>query len=89
LDLGSSLKYAATDFQIGRRVFGLINRLGQKTDQQLFQEITTRTDFRRKAKVGMTMPVSDSPPRTDLTRYRSNTLTIVGIAKAHRDRSFS
>jgi lysophospholipase L1-like esterase len=83
-DLVSSLKYAATDFQIGRRIFGIIDRFGQKDDKQLFQEIRKRTNFRNKAKARMRRPVSDAPPKTDLAHYRNNLLTIIGIAKAHK-----
>jgi hypothetical protein len=31
----------------------------------------------------MKKPVSSGPPRTDLDHYRSNLLTIIGIARAH------
>jgi len=84
LHLGALLKYAATDFQIGRRVFRLVHKIGPQTDQQAFQEISKQTNVRRQAQFRMTRPVSADPPRTDITDYRSNLLTILGIAEAHR-----
>src|SRR5215471_20401723 len=84
LGLGSLLKYAATDFQIGRRMCRIIDKLGAQTDKQMFQEITKQTThFRDKAQARMKKPVSSGPPRTDLDHYRSNLLTIIGIARAH------
>jgi len=84
LHLGALLKYAATDFQIGRRVFRLVHKIGPQTDQQAFQEISKQTNFRRRSQSRMARPVSSDPPRTDLAHYRNNLLTIVGIARAHR-----
>jgi len=84
LDLGSLLKYAATDFQIGRRVFRLVNKFSHQTGQQMFQEISKQTNFRRRSQSRMAKPVSSDPPRTDLVHYRNNLLTIVGMARAHR-----
>jgi lysophospholipase L1-like esterase len=83
-DLGTSLKYAASNFQIGRRIFGVLNRFGQKSDKQLFQEIRKRTNFRNRARARMRRPVSDAAPRVDLAHYRNNLLTIIGIAKTHK-----
>lgn len=82
--LGPLLEYAATEFQIPRRVFAAINKFSHKSNRELFQEIEKRTKYRRLARGRKEMPVSNDPPRVDLAHYRENLSTIIGMAKANR-----
>jgi lysophospholipase L1-like esterase len=74
------LRFAMTEFQLGRRLFSLL-----KPDEyrDAVEQITLRSNFRRSVEMRKALPVSASPPRTDVTRYRANLISIVGIARSH------
>ena len=73
-------RFAMTEFQLGRRLFSLL-----KPDEyrDAVEQITLRSNFRRSVEMREALPVSVSPPRTDVTRYRANLISIVGIARSH------
>ncbi len=74
------LRFAMTEFQLGRRLFSLL-----KPDEyrDAVEQITLRSNFRRSVRMREALPVSASPPRTDVARYRDNMRSIVGIARSH------
>ena len=74
------MRFAMTEFQLGRRLFSLL-----KPDEyrDAVEQITLRSNFRRSVEMREALPVSVSPPRTDVKRYRANLISIVGIARSH------
>ena len=74
------LRFAATEFQLGRRLFSLM-----KPDdyRDAVEQITLRSNFRRSVQMRQALPVSGSAPRTDVTPYRNNLISMVGIARSH------
>lgn len=73
----------ATEFQLGRRAHSVFKSLTGKTDQQVFEEIPVKTNYKEKVKVRMSVPVSSDTPRTDFPAYRRNLTTIAGVARSH------
>ncbi len=74
------LRFALTEFQLGRRLFSLL-----KPDEyrDAVEQITLRSNFRRKVTMREALPVSASAPRIDVAPYRDNLISIVGIARSH------
>ena len=81
--LGVLLKFAATEFQIPRRLYALLHNVKGKTERERLEEVQLLTDYREKASLKTGHPVSEAAPRTDLVPYRNNLATLVGIARAH------
>jgi lysophospholipase L1-like esterase len=74
------LRFAVTEFQLGRRLFSLL-----KPDdyRDAVEQITLRSNFRRSVRMREALPVSVSAPRIDVAPYRNNLISIVGIARSH------
>lgn len=74
------LRFAMTEFQLGRRLFSLL-----KPDEyrDAVEQITLRSNFRRSVRMREALPVSVRAPRVDVAPYRNNLISIVGIARAH------
>ncbi len=81
--LNTLLKFAATEFQIPRRMYAAMHRIDGKTERERLEQIQVVTDYREKAALKNGRPVSDAMPRTDLSPYRDNLLTLAGIARVH------
>ena len=74
------LRFVATEFQLGRRLFSLLR---PDDYRDAVEQITLRSNFRRSVRMREALPVSVSAPRIDLAPYRNNLITIVGIARSH------
>jgi len=74
------LRFAATEFQLGRRLFSLL-----KPDdyRDAVEQITLRSNFRRSVQMRRSLPVSAGAPRIDVRPYRNNLISMVGMARAH------
>jgi lysophospholipase L1-like esterase len=83
LGLPTLLKFASTEFQLPRRLYYLLRPLSSRTGTEILEEISFRSDYREKAKLRKSTPVTDAKPRVDLESYRNNLRTIVGVAKSH------
>ena len=76
------LKYLATESQIGRHFYYLINRPSQDVTQVL-QEIHLRRQVKQDAQLCNSLPVSGYRPRIDLNAYLNYLKTIAGVARSH------
>jgi lysophospholipase L1-like esterase len=74
------LRFAVTEFQLGRRLFSLL-----KPDdyRDAVEQITLRSDFRRSVRMRQALPVSAGALRIDVKPYRNNLISLVGIARSH------
>lgn len=80
------LKFLSTEFQIPRRIYYLIRKISPKSDSQLLEEISSKSDYKKKVKLRMSVPASNQKPRVDLAPYRENLKTIVGVCQVHNIR---
>jgi lysophospholipase L1-like esterase len=80
------LKFLLTEFQIPRRIYYLVERVTPQSEEGILEEITARSNYKKKVQLRLSVPVSDQEPRTDLAAYEHNLRTIVGVAIAHRTR---
>jgi len=83
LALPMLVKLLGTEFELGKRLYYLLGSLTGKTDKQIFEEIPVKTNYWEKVKVRMSVPISNTIPRTDLVAYRNNLTTIAGVARVH------
>ncbi len=74
------LRFAVTEFQLGRRLFALLK---PEDYRDAVEQITLRSNFRRSVRMREALPVSVSAPRIDVAPYRSNLISMVGIARSH------
>jgi lysophospholipase L1-like esterase len=74
------LRFALTEFQLGRRLFSLLK---PEDYRAAVEQITLRSNFRRSVMMREALPVSASPPRMDVVPYRKNLMSMVGIARSH------
>lgn len=74
------VRFALTEFQLGRRVFSLLK---PEDYRAAVEQITLRSNLRGSVAIRKSLPLSDRPPRTDVTPYRKNLMSIVGIARSH------
>jgi lysophospholipase L1-like esterase len=74
------VRFALTEFQLGRRVFSLLK---PEDYRDAVEEITLRSNYRRSVRMREALPVSVSAPRVDVASYRNNLLSMVGIARSH------
>ena len=74
------LRFAVTEFQLGRRLFSLLKPADYRESAE---QIPLRSDYRRSVRMREALPVSVSPPRIDVVSYRENLISMVGIARAH------
>jgi lysophospholipase L1-like esterase len=74
------LRFAVTEFQLGRRLFSLL-----KPDdyRDAVEQITLRSNFRRSVRMRQALPVSAGALRIDVAPYRNNLISLVGIARSH------
>lgn len=80
------LKLAATEFQIPRRIYYLVRRISSPGELKTLQEISNKSNYRSKAKLRQSAPLTSQRPKTDPIPYRNNLKSIVGICQAHRIR---
>lgn len=73
----------ATESQIGRRAYHLLASFSRKTDRQILEKITLKSDLKEKVQLRKSVPVSSVKPRADPVGYEQNLRTIAGVAKAH------
>jgi hypothetical protein len=78
--LGTLTKFAATEFQLPRRLYALLHR---RTERERLEEVNMVTDYRAKVALATGRPSTDQPPRTDLPPYESHLRTLAGTGKAH------
>ena len=74
------VRFALTEFQLGRRVFSLLK---PEDYRDAVEEITLRSNYRRSVRMRQALPVSMSAPRVDVAPYRNNLLSMAGIARSH------
>jgi lysophospholipase L1-like esterase len=84
LSLFRLLAMAATEFQLGRRAYYTRHRLAPGSEQDVFENIPARSDYRYKAKVAQAAPVSGRTPPLNPGPYRTNLASIIGLSKIHR-----
>ena len=84
------LRFAATEFQVPRRLYYLLKPL-TVSDREILEKIEAKADSKGKTilvsdiKVKINLlrskPVSDKKPRVDVDSYAKNLATLAGIAK--------
>lgn len=77
------LKILSTEFQIPRRIYYLARKISPRSERQLLEEISSKSNYKRKIKLRKSAPISSNKPRTDLVAYRNNLETMIGICEAH------
>jgi lysophospholipase L1-like esterase len=77
------VKFAATEFQIPRRLWAIQHGFRLQGERERLEAITTTTDCRLKADLAASKPFSDLAPHTDLPPYRRHLQTLAGAARAH------
>jgi lysophospholipase L1-like esterase len=77
------LQFFSTEFHIPRRLYYLLKKVS-KTDQEIIQEITLKSDYRSKVELRKSSPISDEKPVVDIRSYKNNLETIAGIARFHK-----
>ena len=74
------LRFAATEFQLGRRLFSLLR---SDDYRDTVEQIPLRSNYRRSVRAREALPVSVSAPMIDVAPYRNNLISIAGIARSH------
>jgi lysophospholipase L1-like esterase len=82
LTYGRLWRYWATEFQIGRRLFYLRNRLLGRPEQEMLEQISLTPEYRDKVIARREAPKANGPPRVEPMYYRDNLLSISGVADA-------
>lgn len=78
------IRYALTEFQIGRRMYTVLQPLFYDQSEETIQmAIAYKSDYKTLVDMKKKHPVSDKKPRTDLESYRLNLETIIGMAQIH------
>ena len=73
-------KHLLTEFQIPRYIYYI---LIPKSDEDIMTEIPFYSNYKRQVELRKSYPVSKKRPRTGLSLYRNNILSIIAIAHAH------
>lgn len=73
-------KLAATEFQVGRRVFALLR---PDDYQSAILNITLTSDYRRAVGHRRALPPTMAPPHTAVPPYRDNLQSMLGVARSH------
>jgi hypothetical protein len=84
------MRFAATEFQVPRRLYYLLKPL-TVSDQEILEGIEAKTDskgknilvsnYKRKINLRKSKPISDRKPRVDVDSYAKNLTTLAGIAR--------
>jgi lysophospholipase L1-like esterase len=80
------VRFLATELQLGRRLYYALRPLVPRSDRQVVEEISSRSDYRDKVRIRERAPVTPAKPRLDLATYRTNLMTLAGAAAANRVR---
>ncbi len=83
LDRTTLVKLLATEFQIPRRLYALAQKVKTKTDREIFEGVAETTNLKEKVAARKAKTVSDDIPKTNVSAFRENLLTIAGVARAH------
>jgi lysophospholipase L1-like esterase len=81
--LGVYLRFAASEFQLPRRVYYLLKPALARTPTEILTEITDHSAYGEKVELARSAPPAAGPPRVDRESYRRNLRTLIGIARAH------
>jgi lysophospholipase L1-like esterase len=76
------LRMMVTEFQIPRRLYSIVRERSEDPVETL-ERIPLKSDYHRKIALRKSVPASNVKPRTDLSSYRRNLSTIIGVARAH------
>jgi lysophospholipase L1-like esterase len=82
-DLGAYLRFAASEFQLPRRLYYLLKPALPRTPTEILTEITDHSAYDEKVELARSAPEATELPRVDLESYRKNLRTLVGIARIH------
>jgi lysophospholipase L1-like esterase len=82
LTYGRLWRYWATEFQVGRRLFYLRNRLLGRPEREMLEQISLVPEYKDKVTARRAAPKADGPPRVEPLFYRNNLLSIAGVAEA-------
>ena len=77
------LRMAATEWQLGRRVYYSVQSLLPMSLWERQREVTMRSGIGSLALHCASLPESARSPRTDLRTYERNLLSLIGICRAH------
>jgi lysophospholipase L1-like esterase len=80
LTYGRLWRYWVSEFQIGRRLFYLRNRLLGRPEQEMLEQISLTPEYKDKVAARRAAPKADRLPRVEPSFYRNNLLSISGVA---------
>jgi lysophospholipase L1-like esterase len=81
--LASYLRFAATEFQIPRRMYYLLKPLLPRSPTQILTEIPNNSAYGAQVRLAQSAPRAEGPPRVDRDSYRNNLETLIGVARSH------
>jgi lysophospholipase L1-like esterase len=83
LRLTDYVRFAATEFQIPRRMYYLLKPIMRRSPTQILTEIPNNSAYGEQVRLAQSAPRADGPPRVDRDSYRNNLETLIGVARSH------
>ncbi|NIT61854.1 MAG: hypothetical protein GWN00_38335 [Aliifodinibius sp.] len=78
------IKFLLTEFQIPRRLYyGLRPILSDESTEEIQMRISFTSNYKEKARLNNEHPISSSQPRVDLVPYKTNLISIIGLAQVN------
>jgi lysophospholipase L1-like esterase len=77
------VRFAATEFQIPRRMYYLLKPLMPRSPTQILTEIPNNSAYGEQVHLAQSAPPAVGPPRVDRDSYRNNLETLIGVARSH------
>ncbi len=77
------VRFAATEFQIPRRMYYLWKPLMPRSPTQILTEIPNNSAYAEQVRLAQSAPPAAGPPRVDRDSYRNNLETLIGVARSH------
>lgn len=72
----------ASEFQIPRRLYYLIKKASPKSEREILEEIPLEFNLAERAKVCASGSLTDRKPNVNLTAFRNNLKTLIGVTRA-------